>query len=393
MKKTMAILLMLIMLMTVCGCTAQPSATTTPTQATEAPAPDYTASEADISQLEKLYEGRQAYHGELHDHANTGGTSDGKMNLEDWKLNLLVKDMDFATIADHRQVLHMRLPEWDNAIFIGGTEACTWIKDSKAEQNKLHYNMIFAYPEDLEAVLREFPTSFSLYGDHFSYFEFTTKQFEEIVQYITDNDGFFVHVHPKGKSYMVSDDPLDYYFGENTGIEVLCGYYGNMTAEVNQDALKLWIDLLALGKHVYATSGSDSHNASNTVSLTTIYARQANATTYLSQVKQGDFTAGPIGVRMTIGDTCMGGETDFQGKRLVISVGDFHSMECAPGHTYRIDLYSDRGLVTSQEIPGTGTSYIALDADDSVKFYRVEVYNVTAQYQVAIGNPIWNMDN
>ena len=384
MKKSIAFLLALCVVIGLCACSEPAPAPTEPTE------PDYTASEADIAQLEKLYEGRTAFQGEFHDHGDTGGTSDGKMKLEDWKMNLRVKDMDFAAILDHRQVLHMRLPEWDNNIFIGGTEACTWIKDSKAEQNKLHYNMIFATPEELEAVLRQFPIQFSYYGDHFSYFQFTTKEFEEIAKFITDNGGFFVHVHPKGKSYLVSDDPLDYYFGEYTGIEVLCGYYGNQSVEINQDALKLWTDLLALGKHVYATSGSDSHNASNTVSLTTIYAAQGNAATYISHVKQGDFTAGPIGIRMSVGDTHMGGETDFAGKRLVVSAGDFHSLECMPGHTYRIDVYSDQGLVASQEIPGIGTSYMALDADDAAKFYRVEVYDVTSQYQVAIGNPIWN---
>lgn len=384
MKKLIAFLLALTCLLSLYACGQTEPAPTEPAE------PDYTASEADINQLEKLYEGRQPYQGELHDHADTGGTSDGKMKLDDWKMNLLTKDMDFATFADHRQVLHMRLPEWDNDLFIGGTEACTWIKDSKATQNKLHYNMLFATPEELEAVLRQFPIQFSYYGDHFSYFQFTTKEFEEIAKFITDNGGFFVHVHPKGKSYMVSDDPLDYYFGEYTGIEVLCGYYGNQSVEINQDALKLWTDLLALGKHVYATSGSDSHNASNTVSLTTIYAAQGNAATYISHVKQGDFTAGPVGIRMSVGDTHMGGETDFAGKRLVVSVGDFHSLECMPGHTYRIDLYTDQGLIVSQEIPGTGTSYMALDADDTAKFYRAEVYDVTSQYQVAIGNPIWN---
>ena len=107
-------------------------------------------------------------------------------------------------------------------------------------------------------------------------------------------------------------------------------------------------------------------------------------------VKKGDFTAGPVGIRMSIGDTCTGGETDFAGKRLVISVGDFHSLECMPGHAYRIDVYSDQGLIVSQEIPGTGTSYMALDADDTAKFYRAEVYDITSEYQVAIGNPIWN---
>ena len=384
MKKLIAFLLALTCLLSLCACGQTEPA---PTESAE---PDYTASEADIAQLEKLYEGRQPYHGELHDHADTGGTSDGKMKLEDWKMNLLTKDMDFATFADHRQVLHMRLPEWDNDLFIGGTEACTWIKDSKATQNKLHYNMLFATPEGLENVLNTFPLMFSYYRDHFSYFQFTTAQFEELAKFVTDNDGFFVHVHPKGKSYLVSDDPLDYYFGEYTGIEVLCGYYGNQSVEINQDALKLWTDLLSLGKKVYATSGSDSHNSSNTVSLTTIYAEQANAKTYLSHVKKGDFTAGPVGIRMSVGDTHMGGETDFAGKRLVVSVGDFHSQECMPGHTYRIDIYSDQGLVASQEIPGSGTSYMALDADDTVKFYRAEVYDVTSDYQVAIGNPIWN---
>ena len=78
MKKLIAFLLALTCLLSLCAC-GQPE---TPTEPTE---PDYTASEADINQLEKLYEGRQPYHGELHDHADTGGTSDGKMKLEDWK--------------------------------------------------------------------------------------------------------------------------------------------------------------------------------------------------------------------------------------------------------------------------------------------------------------------
>ena len=34
--------------------------------------------------LEKLYEGRRVYHGELHDHSDSGGTSDGKCPLGEW---------------------------------------------------------------------------------------------------------------------------------------------------------------------------------------------------------------------------------------------------------------------------------------------------------------------
>jgi hypothetical protein len=131
-KKLISIVLAVLLLTALCGCGGEPAEipTTVPAE------PDYTASEADIAQLEKLYESRQPYQGELHDHADTGGTSDGKMKLDDWKMNLLVKDMDFATFADHRQVLHMRLPEWDNALFIGGTEACTWVNDSKARRTR-----------------------------------------------------------------------------------------------------------------------------------------------------------------------------------------------------------------------------------------------------------------
>ncbi len=39
----------------------------------------------DFSKLDKLYEGRRAYYGDYHDHGATGGTSDGKTTLEDWK--------------------------------------------------------------------------------------------------------------------------------------------------------------------------------------------------------------------------------------------------------------------------------------------------------------------
>jgi len=163
-----------------------------------------------------------------------------------------------------------------------------------------------------------------------------------------------------------------------------------MTAQQNQDALKLWTDLLALGRKVYATSGSDSHSMSNVISLTTVWSEKQDAATYLSHVKKGDFTAGPVGIRMCVGDTPTGGTTSFAGKRLVVSVSEFHSIACMPGHTYRIDLYSDTGLVISQEISSSGVSYIALDADPTAKFYRAEVYDVTSNYQVAIGNPIWN---
>ena len=34
--------------------------------------------------LERLYRGRSVFHGELHDHSASGGTSDGSCPLSEW---------------------------------------------------------------------------------------------------------------------------------------------------------------------------------------------------------------------------------------------------------------------------------------------------------------------
>ena len=51
-----------------------------------------------------LYQGRQVYHGEMHDHSASGGTSDGKCTLAHWREQLGALKMDFAAILDHRQI-------------------------------------------------------------------------------------------------------------------------------------------------------------------------------------------------------------------------------------------------------------------------------------------------
>jgi DNA repair exonuclease SbcCD ATPase subunit len=111
------------------------------------------ATAQDISLLERLYKDRNPYHGQLHDHASTGGRSDGKCTLAEWKKGLEELSLDFATILDHRQVRHMHLPEWDETMFIGGTEPGTVIDDSPAEEKMLHYLMIFPKREQLETLL------------------------------------------------------------------------------------------------------------------------------------------------------------------------------------------------------------------------------------------------
>ena len=46
---------------------------------------DYLATENEKQRLEAAYKGRKAFHGELHDHSNSGGTSDGHCTLDVWK--------------------------------------------------------------------------------------------------------------------------------------------------------------------------------------------------------------------------------------------------------------------------------------------------------------------
>ena len=386
MKKILVSLLVAVMLLSLCACG---NADVAPETTTE-PVLDVTATDADIAQLEALYSGRQAYHGELHDHADTGGTSDGKNNIREWEEMMSITDMDFATFADHKQVLHMRLDEWDNSMFIGGTEAATNITDSKAEQKNLHYNMLFAEPEGLEVVLNTYIEKFMYINDHFSYPNFSTAQFAALGQCVMDNGGFFVHVHPKGDKYLLSDDPLDYWFVDGMGLEVLCGYYGNMNELNNQEAYTVWTELLKLGKRVYATSGSDSHRLSKTVSLTTVYSEEKSAKAWLDHVRSGNFTAGPVGVRMCVGDTPMGSTGSFEGQRLVISLGDFQSKEYREDSWYSVRIYDENGLVCSQNVDLPNTCYVAMDADPAAKLYRVEVYDELEQYIVALGNPIWN---
>lgn len=363
-----------------------------PMESTEA-TPDYTASEDEVAKLEKLYEGRIALHGEFHDHADTGGTSDGKSTLKAWKDNMtLIHDMDFATLVDHRQVLHMRLPEWDNKMFVGGSEAGTSVGDlsSDCTQWSFHYNMIFSQPENFETVLYAFP-EFEYQNDHFKYPQFKKARLMELVKAIQDNGGFFTHVHPLGDSYLVSTNPEDYWFGDGMGFEVFCGYYGNMSHINNQEARYYWVKMLDIGKRVFATSGSDSHRLSRTVSLSTFYCFEQNADEIVKTARTGNFTAGPVGIRMNIGETMMGGVGSFENQRLVVSVSDFHSKEFQPMHTYRIDVYTDAGLVASQELAdATAVSYFAMDVDPASRYYRVEVYDVTGDYIFAIGNPIWN---
>jgi len=349
------------------------------------------ATEKDIKHIEELYAGRRAFHGEMHNHSASGGTSDGKTTLAGWRKGMEEFSLDFVAIVDHRQVRHMYQPEWEDGLFIAGTEPGTGIVDDVYKkmvvENEMHYNMIFESPKPLEEILAEFP-EFEFEGGiegHFVHPVFTHERMQELISAVKAKGGFFVHPHPRQCGRYT--DWMDYYRDEEIGLEV---FYGFMTSDATKDNYKLWTLFLEKGKHVWAIAGGDNHADPNAEALTTIYAENRKNRDYLAHLRVGDFVCGPVGIRMCVGDTLMGSRCKFEGKRLVVSVKDFHKRVNKPGHTFRVDILDHKGVVASETFEGTEGIYMALDADVNAKFYRAEVIDITENVRIGIGNPIWN---
>ena len=340
----------------------------------------------EFEKLESLYEGRRVFYGDLHNHSNSGGTSDGNCTLADWRKGMEILGMDFAAILDHRQVLHMYHPDWEDGVFIGGTEPGTRISDSKAEVSDIHYNMIFENAEPLLKLLHEFPEYEYTGGreGHFIYPEFTRERFIKLIDFIKDNGGFFVHPHPG--QIMRSSDPLEYWFSDETGFEV---FYRDMKGPESKEYYELWCKVLACGKRVFATAGDDRHVAPATDALTTIYAEEKKNSSYIKHLKSGDFVCGNVGIKMAIGDVTMGGVSDFEGEKLLLSVRDFHKSVVKENHIYKMVLITDKGVLTEERVNPYEINNFAFDTED-FKFYRAEIFDETENLRIAIGNPIWN---
>lgn len=395
MKKLICLLLSLVIVFGLCACGGNGEGEGNKET-------NYTASAEEAAALEKLYEGLQMHHGQLHDHAKTGRRSDGKATLQEWKDGMPAVGMEYVALLDHRQTDHMYLPEWDPTLFISGTEAMTYISNRDARYNKYHYNMIFNNVSDMEAVLKNHMATYMFVDGLFEYKPMTSTEFTQIIQEVLASGGYFVIPHPcqtameiapEGVESWVAEDLMEYYFCDGIGYEVFYHISNNQNArdEQTKQNYDLWTGLLALGKKVYASAGSDVHNLPTDRGLSTVYSSQKLDTSYIEQLRKGNYTAGPVGVRMNIGETTMGGTGDFSGKRVVFSVGDFHTNFLNTAHSYRVDLVSDTGVVFSQKFVPGETQYFAFDADEAAKFYRVEVHDENLPYTLlALGNPIWN---
>lgn len=340
-----------------------------------------------FAMLDKLYEGMHPYYGDLHIHTNSGGKSDGAVEIGKWPEMMRELSVDFAAVVDHRQIRHMFIPEWDDKIFICGTEPGTHIIEglSAARDDTMHYNMLFEHKNDLEKVLEAFP-EFEFTGGIdgvFKYPRFKKQRLVEIASFVRSIGGCFVHAHPK--QLMASVDPLDYYFGEKTIIETI---YGDLQSYSTLMNYRLWCDLLALGKKVYASAGSDSHTIAFNTAVSTVYSSKKEGSSFECKVYEGDFTAGPAGVKMCIGDAKMGSEVSFkQDLRLQIRVGDFFPPAVSES-ALSLNVYTDKGLAYTSPIYAGREFGIEMKVEKRA-FYRVEIFNNSDNHIMALGNPIW----
>lgn len=376
------------------------------------------AAEADVTVLDNAYAGTEVRYGEMHNHTNDGPTdknygsgADGKFSYQEWMAKMDELHMDFATIVNHSMSIHMYEENFEtfrDDYFIGGSEPGTKITDYNF-QNSMHYNMLFSDPAGLESVVYKWEDKFKPrvgqdgyeYGVRFANPAWTKEEFTQLAKDVYAAGGLLVHLHPRAShAYIMSDDPLDYYFTDYTGFEISTGCSGTMAQQYNEESYQIWVDLLELGKKVWATCGSDYHRIADTSALTTMYTVRDHRDDYFANMRVGNYAPGWVGIRMNIGDTVMGGETDFTGKRLQFSVGDIFAFEVkddnnknpayVKGHTYRVELYDDGGLLMETTIDPTQTSYFAIDCDEDAMFYRVVVRDVTDNERVGVSNPIWN---
>ena len=343
---------------------------------------------ADFTELTALYAGRRAYYGDQHAHSDCGGKSDGSAPIGDYPSKMDQLSLDFVALVDHQQMRGFFLPEWDDERFIIGTEPGTHIIDTNAAAvAMMHYNMLFPHKYGLAMVLANFP-EFEFRGDEltgsFKYPKFTKERFMELTAYVQSIGGIMVHPHPK--VLMGSDDPLDYYVGENMHLEVMVASYER---HGSFRSYELWCDLLALDKHVYAAGGSDTHGAVTNRCVSTFYSKEKSGRAFFDVMHSGDYTAGAFGIQMCIDGQPMGSTVAYkEGSTLSLRVGDPFAPAFKGNTVYELRVITDQGLAYASRFNGKEAQTLTLAVQDR-KFYRAEVMDVTHGYRIAVGNPIW----
>ena len=343
---------------------------------------------ADFTALDAHYADCNPYYGDLHVHSNCGGTSDGHTPLKEWVPKMDELGIDFAIMVDHRQMRGYFLPEWDDRRLLYGTEPGGSFSDRKElPNNTFHYNMIVPHKYGLAMVLANFP-EFKFQGDEltgvFGYPSFTKERFEELNTYIRSIGGMLVHAHPK--LLLASNDPLDYYCGEYSYLETIVNGYA---AHGAYRACDLWEQVLATGKHMYASGGSDTHGNVTNGCLSTFYTKQRYHKDFVDRMYVGDYAVGGVGVKMMIDEHPMGSRIAYKkGMKLTLRVGDFHHATLKNDTAYQLQILSDEGVVYEEMFNGKHPQEVSIEVQKR-RFYRVVVWDLTRRYRVCVSNPIW----
>ena len=358
------------------------------TTKTEDPHRVISVSKADFSDMDAYYADCKPYYGDQHVHSACGGTSDGKFPLKDWTHRMDELGLDFAIVVDHRQMRGYFLPEWDETRFLYGTEPGTNFSDlDHLPNNSLHYNMVFPHKYGLAMVLANFP-EFKFQGDEltgsFGYPKFTTERFKELNTYIRSIGGMLVHAHPK--LLLASNDPMDYYCGEHSYLETIVNGYG---AHGSYRAYDLWVQILALGKHMYASGGSDTHGQVSAGCPSTFYTTERHHSKFVERMYVGDYAVGGVGVKMMIDGHPMGSEIVYkEGMKLTLRVGDFFRHTWHEDTAYELQVITDQGVAYASMFNGKLPQELSLEVQKR-KFYRVVVNDLTRGWRVCVSNPIW----
>ncbi|MBO4355654.1 MAG: hypothetical protein J5850_02230 [Clostridia bacterium] len=342
----------------------------------------------DYSPLKREYSGKSPFRGDFHCHAATGGTSDGQTSLAKWREMSESLGLDFVGVLDHRQVRHLYLKEYSKDFFLCGTEPAIKFCDMNIPVAMIHYLMFFRRPEDLSILLDRYPDVYGFTGSefgtegHFEYRSVKRERFMEIIREVYDMGGFVSHPHPS--DVMVSDNTLDYFFGDGVGFEVI--YRDDK--RITEEDYRLWTELLEMGKKPVITSTDDTHGAPEGVSINTVYLTEKTNDNLVDALRCGNLNGGKCGIKMCIGNTVQGGTCSPYdiGKPLLFEAGDLHK-SVPSDHDYRLDILTDKGVAYSEKgvFPFTG----ALKTKPGRLFYRIEIYDLTEGKLFALSNPVY----
>lgn len=322
-----------------------------------------------IWNLQQEYEEDQPLTGQFQDQLE--GTAD----LQVWKTKMNTAGLAFVSCLEKGKVSYITGENWDDTAFVGGIET-----NLTVDGQSLDVNLLFASFRDLDAVLAE-STAFNYSAGTVTTNPLDRSGLVALHEKVLEHNGLMLLAHPKQEGLIDSRDALDYWFADGMAVDVFSG------SSFKQN-YKLWTDLLAEGKRVWAAS-SNAGALQGKGDTVTLYAAENRAKAYMERLAMGDYTCGPLGIQMMVGNTCMGSSGTFAGNMLAFRVDQAVTGVLQRGHTYRIDLISKEGVL--QSWPYTGREvYQMVAADENQAFYRLEVVDETTGQIISLSNPIWN---